>query len=317
MKKLISIREHRRVLKTCVDVPNKRPSFSVPLGEVGISAKTLWVLLPQGRIPFSARLSVNLPGNLRGIHMSRMEEVISSLYDRNFSNLKEYAVELGMKMVSLQRGKQGKVILEGKLPLLRPTSVEGRSSVDSVDINLTAEFTEKNKKIKLSEMMIEAGVNHITACPCTQDYNQVLFKQNDGPCPMPTHSQRSHTTLSLASKDDLPDFENLFDCLGSTLHVTRDLLKRPDEAEIILRSHRHPQFAEDTVRETARAAAMWFNTKVNQKTRVIIESVSLESIHIHDVRCRLETTMGKLTDHMRKDRKTPQPSSQRRMEKKC
>ncbi len=93
-----------------------------------------------------------------------------------------------------------------------------------------------------------------------------------------------------------PSFEEILECLESTLHVTQDLLKRPDEAEIVLKAHRFPQFAEDVVRETAKEVGKKFVRKLPASTEVFIESLSLESIHAHDVHCILRTTLGEILD---------------------
>ncbi|MBU2537317.1 MAG: GTP cyclohydrolase I FolE2, partial [Proteobacteria bacterium] len=77
MKVSISPQDHARVLAEGVDIPQQQPSFALPLPEVGICGKTVWVRLPEGLVPFSARLEVNLSAQVRGIHMSRMEEVIA------------------------------------------------------------------------------------------------------------------------------------------------------------------------------------------------------------------------------------------------
>jgi len=294
----ISPEEHERVLAGSIDVPLQRPSFPLPLPEVGISGKTVWVKLPQGLIPFQAKLEVSLSSQMRGIHMSRMEEVVSLLHGKEFGDLREYALELGREMLCRQGAGHGRVRLAGQLPLVRTTQASGRTSLDtinvSVDVNISA-----GKGEYACEALLAVGVNHITACPCTQSYNQALFnKLSDDPCPLATHSQRSHTTLSMGGLAASFGFADLLGCLESALHVTQDLLKRPDEAELVLRSHAAPQFAEDAVREVARQAGLRFGSSLVGNTPVIIESLSLESIHIHDVCCRLETDLAEIMKYL-------------------
>ena len=48
IKILIPDSEHRRALKTCIDIPEQKPSFSLPINDVGICRKTVWINLPQG-----------------------------------------------------------------------------------------------------------------------------------------------------------------------------------------------------------------------------------------------------------------------------
>ena len=87
----ISSEDHQRVLELGRDVPDEVPAFQIPLSEVGISGKTLWISLPEGRLPFDAEVCVDLPGQARGIHMSRIEEAISQLYYKPFPDIRAYA----------------------------------------------------------------------------------------------------------------------------------------------------------------------------------------------------------------------------------
>lgn len=293
MKNLISIEDHQRVMATGVDVPEEFPTFAIPLTEVGISAKTVWIRVPEGRLPFTAEIHVDLRSDARGIHMSRMEEAISELADEEFSDPRHYGIELGKKILKSQKAGRGGVTLQGQLPWQRLATASKKVSQDTVDVSATISFSWVDNTI-LSQSMIGAGVSHITVCPCTQAYNRVLFGQAQNDCPMPTHSQRSNTKLMVESDPDRLTYAQVVSCLESALHVTQDLMKRPDEANIVLKAHHYPQFVEDAVRETARAAGLQFGRILPESTRVIIESLSFESIHIHDVQCRLDTTLREI-----------------------
>ena len=295
---LINEKEHQRVLNECIDVPHQQPENPIRLTDVGISGKTVWVRLPQGLLPFAARLYVSLQSTARGIHMSRMEEVISDLHERHFADLTEYAVALAERMMLRQDADAGRLFLEGKLPVKRQGSVSRKLSIDSMDVSAEVQVRRHDQKAVPYKVRIGTGVCHITACPCTQVYNQTLYNTNHECCPLPTHSQRSITHLRMDSVDGFPSYGDLLACLEESLHVTQDLLKRQDEAEIVLKSHSIPQFAEDAVRATARAVTDRFYQQLPHDTGIEIESVSLESIHIHDVHCRLETTLAALHEQL-------------------
>lgn len=297
MKPSISPQDHARVLAEGIDIPQQPPAFALPLPEVGICGKTVWVRLPEGLIPFTARLEVNLGAEVRGIHMSRMEEVIAGLYGKEFSDLRDYGLQLGREMMARQGASTGRVRLTGQLPLVRTARVSGRQSVDSIVVSLDLKLAGQGETLE-SLAVLGVGVAHITACPCTQAYNQTLFRKEDEDCPLPTHSQRSQTTLALQSTGLSPSIAELLACLEEALHVTQDLLKRGDEAQLVYTSHSLPQFAEDAVREVARRAGERFGRVLPPETLVVIESLSLESIHIHDVCCRLETTLAEIVRHL-------------------
>jgi len=291
----IPLSEHKRVLHEGKDVPDQAPAFQIDLTEVGISEKTVWVTLPQGMLPFNTEIYVDLPEHVRGIHMSRIEEAISQLYHKSFPDIRSYAHELALLVLEKQRGECARVLVTGKAPLIRRTSVSQRTSVDAVDMSADVRASIKGGALFL-KTIIGMGVCHMTACPCTQVYNQVLSEEVDAQLPTLTHSQRAETKLYLEVQDDHPRYEEILQCLESTLHVTQDLLKRPDEAEIVLKAHCYPQFAEDVVREVAREVGKRFRGKMPDATEVIVESLSLESIHTHNVRCMLQTTLKEISE---------------------
>ncbi len=288
---------HQQTLAACVDVPEESPSFPLPLTGVGISGKTVWVRLSDnrgGHIPFSATLLVNLPANRRGIHMSRFEEAITSLHDRDFSSLPEYGIQLANLIVAAQNARYLSLALTGHLPFIQQAPVSTLRSIDTMEASFKVVIDNSNGG-RITEIRVGAGVHHLTACPCTLAYNEVLFNRHNDPWPQATHSQRSTTRLLVSPPDTelLPTYQDLTDILASVLHVSQDLLKRPDETELVLKAHRFPQFAEDTVREVARAAGEKFKDTLPPETRIQVHTLSLESIHIHNVECSLDT---KLTD---------------------
>jgi GTP cyclohydrolase FolE2 len=126
--------KHRLVLETGIDVPEETPSFSIPIQKVGISGKTVWVGLTEnkgGNLPFTARIQVNLPATKRGIHMSRIEQEITSLHDKQFTNLPEYAKLLASNVLDAQKAQNISLELSGRLPHVRKTSVSRLTSIDS------------------------------------------------------------------------------------------------------------------------------------------------------------------------------------------
>ena len=302
MTRLISDADHRQALDCGDDVPEQSPSFAMRLNEVGISGKTVWVLLSAGRLPFKARVYVDLPPSLRGIHMSRIEAAISVLYDQSFADLSSYGEELARLVLDGQQGNRAKVSLQGLLPCPRKSLVSQKKSVDSVEISVKIIL---DRKMGQNSLLRTVGVSvyHITSCPCTQLYNSEIFRPGSGDAPMPTHSQRSRTTLSICTAGQGPSHEELFQCLQESLHLTSDLLKRPDEAELVMSSHVHPQFAEDAVRETARCVGKKFFASLPGASEVTIETLSFESIHIHDVHCRIHTTLGVIKKSIKKKKK--------------
>lgn len=298
MSPIIPDEKHQQVLETCVDVPEEAPSFPLPLHKVGITGKTVWVGLADnnsGHLPFSASVLVDLPANRRGIHMSRIEEVITELYGKKFAILPEYGLLLASKVLDTQHASQVSITLNGSMPLIQQTPVSRLNSIDSINVSFEVSLTKDNPTIPKT-VTIGASIHHLTACPCTLHYNQALFERHNDPWPHATHSQRSRTELLVSppSVEILPTYQELVSVLDGALHLSQDLLKRPDETELVLKAHKNPQFAEDTVREVARAAGKRYGKTLPYETRIQVNSTSLESIHIHDVECSLDVTLGEI-----------------------
>jgi GTP cyclohydrolase FolE2 len=290
--------KHRDVLGICVDVPEESPSFPMDLQKVGISGKTVWVSLTEnkgGRIPFTAAVYVSLPGSRRGIHMSRIEQVITILHEKEFAGLPEYGKEFASRVLEAQNTQHVSLELTGQLPFKQQAPVSRLTSIDTIDVTLKVELAETRTGIE-EKVSIGVSAYHLTACPCTLSYNQVLFDRFDDPWPQATHSQRSITEISVRppESDQLPTYVELVTLLSGVLHMSQDLLKRPDETELVLKAHRSPQFAEDTAREVAQAAGNTFRKKLPPETGIKVRTLSLESIHIHDVECCLHTTLGEI-----------------------
>ncbi len=284
---------HQRVIDSCEDVPEMKPALEIPLNQAGITSKTVWIDIPQGRLPFEAEVLVSLPGEFRGIHMSRMERAISGLFSRKFRDIRDYSLELCRGVLSCQRGETAIVTLKGAIPQLTLTSVSHELSVEGLEISARTEGKRGQGRMETTSFL-GISLTHMTACPCTQVYNRGLFPNSDRTL-MPTHSQRCMTTLEVEDKEAALSFEDIYFCLASCLHVSQDLLKRPDEAELVLKCHRQPQFAEDVVRTVAASTARRLKKLLPGDSRVRVESVSYESIHRHNVKCVLECHVEQIT----------------------
>ena len=268
----------------------------MPLQKVGISGKTVWVSLSNnkgGHLPFTARIFVNLAANRRGIHMSRIEQAITALHDKQFTSLSQYGKMLASHVLEAQNAQNVSLELTGRMPFIQQAPVSRLTSIDTIEVSFSVELEKKGAET-IGKMQVGTAVHHLTACPCTLAYNKALFNRFNDPWPQATHSQRSKTELSVSSPDyeQLPAYNKLVEILDEVLHVSQDLLKRPDETELVLKAHRCPQFAEDTVREVARAAGEKFKDILPAGTEIRVKTLSLESIHIHDVECCLDTRLG-------------------------
>jgi GTP cyclohydrolase FolE2 len=73
-----------------------------------------------------------------------------------------------------------------------------------------------------------------------------------------------------------------------------ELLKRPDEHELVVRVLRNPQFTEDVVRDIVSYAIDILGGYLNKDARIFASSQLYDSIHIHDVYTEIEKTYSEL-----------------------
>ncbi len=288
--------QHMAVVDRCQDVPEAPPRFPMAINRVGITEKTVWIRLPQGLMPFEAQIFVDLPPQYKGIHMSRMEQSMSELFETTFDDIRSYTRCLAKSILMNQQGSVAEVKVTGKIPLTLRTSVSNKISLDSVQVSSKSVVRKRGDSVSTRQLS-GIGLTHITACPCTQVYNRELFNNQGVSFPYPTHSQRCITWLEIeTSFNESPSHQELVQCLCTCLHMSQDLLKRPDEAELVLKSHREPQFAEDVVREVAFEAGKRFGGRMAPESVVRINTTSLESIHNHNVSCTLECPLGDIME---------------------
>jgi GTP cyclohydrolase-4 len=80
---------------------------------------------------------------------------------------------------------------------------------------------------------------------------------------------------------------------GQLSAPTKELLKRRDEARLVIQAHANPKFVEDIVRDILDAVVSQYPHLPDEAT-VIVRSESQESIHKHNAFAERITTLGEL-----------------------
>jgi GTP cyclohydrolase FolE2 len=103
--------------------------------------------------------------------------------------------------------------------------------------------------------------------------------------------QRSHGRLIVESDGSIT-FTQLLDILHNSFSSrTLELLKRPDEAALVLSAVEKPRFVEDVVRHAAKNVVEKFQ-HLPDSHRVYIKVRALESIHSHNLESTLKSNLG-------------------------
>ncbi|MDI9637335.1 GTP cyclohydrolase FolE2 [Kamptonema cortianum] len=202
-------------------------------------------------------LTVDLPSQFKGTHMSRFLEVLN-----------EHGKEISVNVLPslLQRLKErlkaerAHVTVRFPFFMEKKAPVTGKSGMMQFDCGFDAEI---NGDYKI-DMFVRVPV--ATLCPCSKEISKYG-----------AHNQRGWVTVKLHSIDHLW-IEEVIEMIESSASCALfPVLKRPDEKWVTETAYENPRFVEDMVREVA--LKFDADPRVNEYE---IEVENEESIHAHN-----------------------------------
>jgi len=261
---------------TMKDVQNSRDRRRIPIQKVGVKGLRYPIRLLDRRNKSQdtiaiVDMSVDLPHNFKGTHMSRFIEVLNMHHGRiSPRHMKDILLAIKKKLAcdSAHLEIRFPYFMEKKAP------VSGASSLVSYDCAMLASLKKSGRSDKL-DLIIEAGVPVTMLCPCSKE----ISKHG-------AHNQRSIITIKVRSRK-LVWLEELIDIAEkSASSPVYSLLKREDEKAVTEMAYENPKFAEDAVRSVA--------VLLRKDSRIIwyqVESDNQESIHNHNAYAMVEGTV--------------------------
>ncbi|NOZ77007.1 MAG: GTP cyclohydrolase I FolE2 [Euryarchaeota archaeon] len=247
------------------------------------------VLLPRIDVLLDFPLSIDVEGH-------RLHESITGAVDRGVEEPVE-SVEgflAGVAKEVLKANPQAQRVearLEADYVVLRRTPVSGLGTQEMYKI-LSHAITENGRVRK----MIGAEVNGITACPCAQegvmeqtrerllkDFSEEQVRTILENVVIATHNQRNTTSLLIEVPEEFQvEVEDLMEIIEASMSSRLyEVLKREDEVNVVVESHRSPSFVEDVVREVLVRVDNRYKDLPGETT-VYVKSESHESIHQHN-----------------------------------
>ena len=266
-------------LQPAIDIQKEPDQRGIALLDVGIAEVAYPILVPgpawQGWQPTNGEfaLSVDLPAEQKGTHMSRFMEMLAD-HDGAISPR-----TLPLLLSSLQRrlgSSMARIEVEFKYFLERTAPASGKRAKMHYDCALVAQATGP---LVQQTLRVTAAVG--TLCPCSKAISA-----------RGAHNQRGHVTMEVraaAGAESEPDGIWIDDLVAVAEGVASaplyPLLKRSDEKYVTEQAYDNPRFVEDMVRGVALglqrdARVAWFWTKV----------VNQESIHNHVAWAQYEWT---------------------------
>ncbi|WP_214317313.1 GTP cyclohydrolase, FolE2/MptA family [Nonomuraea sediminis] len=291
------------------DVPAQQPAVGIALDRVGVHGQRARINAADDLFggPFDLLCDVNaevsLGSDQRGIHMSRIERAIAGA--PTGLSLPAAALAIAREVRDGQAQDSARVTLAATVPLSTRTPVTGQLSPDTADVSALA-VAGPNPYVELA-----LSATNITACPCMQGYaltelvTELGLSPDDGRAllgriPIATHSQKGKVRLAVRAPapEQLPDYALLYRTLSEATALTQELLKRPDEYELVRRSHLRPQFVEDVVRTTTLTLARALSNSPADDIELNISAESHESIHGHNIHATLHLPLSTALTHL-------------------
>ena len=294
-----------------IDVNMERPPVSIEINRVGIV--NVYVPIFSVRVGSRSALAmarvnafINLPPDYKGIHASRNYESIMDIFTRYVGRrMRVEEICIGVARDLLDRhpyASSSDVLMKCLITLPERTPRTGKVSYERAYLygralarrgdDGTVEIVRKGVGVKV------AG---ITACPSAQRtiYAEVARRVGvvaDPPeAPRATHMQRAfaRVMVEMGEQYEVDALKLIRIARESMSARTYELLKREDEAQVIIDALRRPRFAEDVVREMAKRIVEEYKS-LPDDTLVYLYVRSLESIHQHDLVAVLRSTLGNL-----------------------
>jgi GTP cyclohydrolase IB len=253
--------DSRPVGSVMVDVQSAADTRNIPIQKVGIRDIRYPVTVRdkshiRQETVASVSLSVNLPHNYRGTHMSRFVEVLDRFRDEvSYQTLDLILMETKRKL----NAEESHVEIAFPFFLRKRAPVSGMESTMSYDCVISASYASH------LAISTRVAVPVHTLCPCSKEISRVS-----------AHNQRGTITITVGMTkfiwiEDLIEIAEA--SASSPLYA---LLKREDEKHITESAYDNPRFVEDVVREvTLRLEGLpglRFYT---------VEAENMESIHNH------------------------------------
>jgi GTP cyclohydrolase IV len=252
-------------------------------------------------------VAVDLPSNRKGSDLSRNAEILAEIVDET-ANRPVGSLENACASIAAE--------------LLRRHAYASEASVDaSAEYFLRQGISEEKRSFEDYTLLAEAhatrgaggGISIVravgaeavgmTACPCametcrarlTEEFPELADPKLAG-LPMISHNQRNRTRLVFELDGDAEvEADRLIAAIeAAQSSPTYAILKRGDEAEVVLRAHRHPKFVEDVLRDLLASLPERFPS-LPDTVSVRATTVSEESIHKYNVEASHRVTLGEL-----------------------
>ncbi len=284
------------------DLQYGRGNASYKLSRVGVKGVRKPVLVKRSgmdgtlnnALNCSIDIFVDLPAEQKGSHMSRNVEVLNEVVEASVRNpitgIEDMAADICKKLlVHHEYATTADVSISSEYFRSSKTPL-GKDTFEMFNIMAGGHIVRDGPLTKT----IGVRVVGMTACPCAQQTVTEMLEYT-GDMPVMSHNQRNVVTIEMTTSEDISlEADDLIDIAQESFSSpTFELLKRPDEGQVVINAHRNTRFVEDVVREVLVRIVHRY-ADLPDDVFVSVQSDSEESIHKHDAYAERVGTLGEL-----------------------
>jgi GTP cyclohydrolase-4 len=241
---------------------------------------------------------VDLPSTQKGSHLSRNLEAINETVNRSMvepiPGIEAIAAEICR---ALREKHEYSTYAEVHMVadyFLERSGPSGKKNLEAFKIMANA-ISRNSDGLK---KMIGVEVIGMTACPCAMETVREQYGGKvsfEGDLPVISHNQRNIATLLIEVPEECDvEANDLIDVVEASFSsATYEVLKRSDEAKVVLQAHQQPKFVEDVVRTMLNRVLERY-IGLPDDVMITVRSESEESIHKHNAFAERVASLGML-----------------------
>lgn len=257
---------------TLPDIQKTADTRNIPIDKVGVRGVKFPIVVldrqdERQHTIGDFTLTVDLPSEFKGTHMSRFLEVLNE-HGKEVSVSALPSLLTGLK--SRLNAEKAHVRVTFPFFMRKKAPVTGKEGMMEFTCAFDAEINGSYS------VLMEVKVPVTTLCPCSKEISEYG-----------AHNQRGWVSVKVRTNDHVW-LEELIEMIESSASCALfPVLKRPDEKWVTERAYENPRFVEDMVREVA----LKFDAD-ERITAYEVEVENEESIHAHNAYAYLRRSPG-------------------------